>query len=391
MNLRLTGHLVGILSLFVALSMLAPLAVSFIYRDGTSLYFIQAIVLTILASLLLVLLCRRRRGNDIRHREGMAVVALSWFFAGVFGALPFYLAGTFPTFLDCLFESLSGFTTTGASVLTEIESLPHAILFWRSLTHWLGGMGIIVLTIAILPFLGVGGMQLFKAEVPGPVADKLQPRVTETAKLLWKVYLAFTGAEVLLLHVGGMNLFDSFCHTFGTLATGGFSTKKPECGPLPKRLHRCGHYGLHAFVRHQFRPALSGLERKPEVVLPKPGNAFFPGGFRRGHAFGHLVDLARSTLQPAPVVPLRLVPGGFHPDHHRVRHGEFRTLAGLVPDRPDHLHIYRGIGRFHRRGYEVHARHAAAQAQLPGIAPPDSSPRGFAGQVSWQGGTGGNP
>jgi len=228
-NLGLTVYLIGLLNLFLALSMFVPLAVSLIYRDGTTGVFIQAIGLTVLASLILIYFCRRSK-EEIRHREGMAVVALGWFSAGLFGALPFYLAGTFPTYLDCLFEALSGFTTTGASVLTDIESLPPAILFWRSLTHWLGGMGIIVLTIAILPFIGVGGMQLYKAEVPGPVADKLQPRITETAKTLWKVYLAFTGAEVLLLHLGGMNLFDSFCHTFGTLATGGFSTKNASIG-----------------------------------------------------------------------------------------------------------------------------------------------------------------
>lgn len=230
MDLRLTGYLIGILNLFLALSMAVPLGVALIYQDGTAGHFLAAILITVLGSALLVFLCRRRNMDELRHREGMAVVALGWFSAGLCGALPFYLAGTFPTYLDCLFETLSGFTTTGASVLTNIEVLSPSLLFWRSLTHWLGGMGIIVLSIAILPFLGVGGMQLFKAEVPGPVADKLQPRITETAKVLWKVYLAFTGAEVLLLHLGGMNLFDSFCHTFGTLATGGFSTKNLSIG-----------------------------------------------------------------------------------------------------------------------------------------------------------------
>ena len=230
MNLKLTLKLVGILNLFLALTMAAPLAVAMIYQDGTAMVFVESILITVILSGALILLCRGNRQTEIRHREGMAVVALGWFSAGLFGALPFYLAGTFPTYLDGLFEALSGFTTTGASVLTQIEGLPHGILFWRSLTHWLGGMGIIVLTIAILPFLGVGGMQLFKAEVPGPVADKLRPRITETAKLLWQVYLVFTGLEVLLLHFGGMTLFDSFCHTFGTLATGGFSTKNASIG-----------------------------------------------------------------------------------------------------------------------------------------------------------------
>lgn len=230
MNLRLTARLIGLLNLFVAVAMLAPLAVSLIYADGTTPVFLTSITLTVAASLVPVLIFRPGPGQEIRHREGMAVVGLGWFFAGLFGALPFFLSGTFPHYLDCLFETLSGFTTTGASVLTDIEVLPPGILFWRSLTHWLGGMGIIVLTMAILPFLGVGGMQLFRAEVPGPVADRLQPRITETAKTLWKVYLLFTAAEVFLLYAGGMNLFDSFCHTFGTLATGGFSTKNASIG-----------------------------------------------------------------------------------------------------------------------------------------------------------------
>lgn len=229
MNLRLTLYLVGFLNLFLALSMTAPLAVSLIYQDGTAIYFLVTIGLVVFSGLILILTFRSP-GQEIRHREGMAVVTLGWVSAGFFGSLPYYMTGVLDRFIDCLFESFSGFTTTGASIMTNIEMLPQGILFWRDLTHWLGGMGIIVMTIAILPLLGVGGMQLFKAEAPGPVTDRLKPRITETAKTLWKVYLVFTGAEVLLLHLGGMELFDSFCHTFGTLATGGFSTKSASIG-----------------------------------------------------------------------------------------------------------------------------------------------------------------
>ena len=229
MNLRLTLYLVGFLNLFLALSMTAPLAVSLIYQDGTAIYFLVTIGLVVFSGLILILTFRSP-GQEIRHREGMAVVTLGWVSAGFFGSLPYYMTGVLDRFIDCLFESFSGFTTTGASIMTDIEMLPQAILFWRDLTHWLGGMGIIVMTIAILPLLGVGGMQLFKAEAPGPVTDRLKPRIAETAKTLWKVYLVFTGAEVLLLHLGGMELFDSFCHTFGTLATGGFSTKSASIG-----------------------------------------------------------------------------------------------------------------------------------------------------------------
>ncbi|MCB0300862.1 MAG: TrkH family potassium uptake protein, partial [Calditrichaeota bacterium] len=168
--------------------------------------------------------------DDLRPKEGFAIVAFSWIFLSFFGCLPFVFSGTIPSFTDAFFETMSGFTTTGATILTQIEGMPEGVLMWRSLTHWIGGMGIIVLSLAILPFLGVGGMQLFKAEVPGPVADKLTPRVTETAKILWGVYLVFTAAQTVLLMFGGMNLFEALCHAFGTLATGGYSTRNASVG-----------------------------------------------------------------------------------------------------------------------------------------------------------------
>jgi len=166
-----------------------------------------------------------RDKSEIHLRDGFAIVSLGWLTAAFWGALPAYISGDIPSFTDAYFESISGFTTTGASILTDVESMPHGILFLRSLTHWLGGMGIIVLSLAILPMMGIGGMQLFRAEVPGPVADKLTPRITQTAKILWEVYLLLTVCETALLMLGGMNLFEALCHTFGTMATGGFSTR----------------------------------------------------------------------------------------------------------------------------------------------------------------------
>jgi len=161
----------------------------------------------------------------ISPREGMAIVTLGWIAIGLFGALPFYLGGEMPFFTDAFFESVSGFTTTGSSVLTHIEGMSRGLLFWRSLIQWLGGMGIIVLSVAILPFLGVGGMQLYKAEVPSPVVDKLRPRISDTAKILWQVYLLFTVLEVILLLFGGMGFYDALCHSLTTMPTGGFSPK----------------------------------------------------------------------------------------------------------------------------------------------------------------------
>ncbi len=219
-----TLYLVGVLLVFVALSMLMPLGFSLYYQDGGRIPLVLGILLSLAAGSGLILGFKPNPSLPLNHREGMAVVALGWAAAGLFGAIPFYLGGIGP-FTDAVFESFSGFTTTGASILTDIEAVPKGLLMWRSLTHWLGGMGIIVLSLAILPFLGVGGMQLYKAEVPGPVPDKLRPRIKDTAMTLWKVYVLFTFLEVLLLMLGDMDFFDALCHSFGTLATGGFSTK----------------------------------------------------------------------------------------------------------------------------------------------------------------------
>jgi len=226
MRWRYVLHVIGALVACVGLTMLMALGFSIYYNDSGVVPLAVSMVVSVGLGGILFLLTRvKDEDKGITHREGMAIVGLGWLAAGVFGALPFILSGHFVSFTDCVFESLSGFTTTGASILTDIEALPRGILFWRSLTHWLGGMGIIVLSLAILPFLGIGGMQLYKAEVPGPVPDKLKPRIKDTAMLLWKVYLIFSAAETVLLMFGGMDLFEALCHTFGTMATGGFSTR----------------------------------------------------------------------------------------------------------------------------------------------------------------------
>nr|MBL0712516.1 TrkH family potassium uptake protein [Desulfobacterales bacterium] len=225
MHWRHVLKVVGVLTLAIGLSMILPLLVELFYQDGSIEPFIKAIAITVAVGIGLIFYFRGAPTDHVSQREGMAIVALGWTAVGFFGALPFYFQGEFPTFVDAFFESVSGFTTTGASVLTNIEAVSHGLLFWRSLIQWIGGMGIIVLSIAILPFLGVGGMQLYKAEVPSPVPDKLQPRIRDTAVILWKVYVFFTLVETLLLWAGGMNLYDALCHAFTTMPTGGFSTK----------------------------------------------------------------------------------------------------------------------------------------------------------------------
>jgi trk system potassium uptake protein TrkH len=197
---------------------------SLYYRDGLWTVFLPIVLVAVVAGGLVYRVFRQQNA-EYGLRDGFAIVTLGWIIAGLLGAFPYWFSGALPGFVDALFESVSGFTTTGATVLRDVEALPRSMLFWRSLTHWLGGMGIIVLSVAILPLLGVGGMAMFKAEVPSPVMDKLKPTVAETAKTLWKVYLVFTVVEAILLYIAGMDLFDAVCHTFGTLATGGFSTK----------------------------------------------------------------------------------------------------------------------------------------------------------------------
>ena len=221
-------HVVSIILLALAAALALTTLVSLAYGDGDFLAFLGTTALT--AALGFAGFRRTALERDLTVREGYAVVAFSWIAIGIAGAVPFLLTGVTDSFIAALFESVSGFTTTGASVFGDVEALPRGILFWRSLTHWIGGMGIIVLGIAILPFLGVGGMQLFRAEVPGPTPERLQPRITQTAKLLWYVYAGLTVAQILLYLIGGMGPFDAVNHAFATLATGGFSTRNASVG-----------------------------------------------------------------------------------------------------------------------------------------------------------------
>lgn len=225
MHLRVITRFVAILVLFLGISMSAPLLVSIICKDGSTRALLVSTLITSSVGLFLFIITRSQENNHLNHRDGVAIVTLGWLMAGLFGTLPYLLSGSIPDFTNAYFESVSGFTTTGASILADIESIPEGILLWRSQTQWFGGMGIIVFSIAILPFLGVGGMQLYRAEIPSPVVDKLKPRISETAKTLWKVYVLITGVEIVLLLAGGMSLFDAVCHAFCTMPTGGFSTK----------------------------------------------------------------------------------------------------------------------------------------------------------------------
>lgn len=168
--------------------------------------------------------------KKINAKEGLTIVAGGWIIVSAFGALPFFLSGAIPSYLDAFFETVSGLTTTGATILVDIEVMPKGILFWRSFTHWIGGMGILVFTLALLPTIGVGGFQIYKAESPGPVADKIVPKLKDTAKILYRTYITLTVLQIILLMFGGMSLYESALHAFGTLGTGGFSSRNASIG-----------------------------------------------------------------------------------------------------------------------------------------------------------------
>jgi len=221
------------LLVLTGLSMAIPALVSWGYGEWDLNGHIRSMVFCVAFGIPIWFFTRKNR--SLSNKDGFAIVTLAWLLVALAGALPFYFTGAIPNFTDAWFESMSGVTTTGASIIGNpqtlpnlpngIESLPHGVLFWRSFIQWIGGMGIIVFTIAILPLLGVGGVQLFKAEVPGPVADKIRPRVKETAKILWMVYVGLTALETILLGMSGMKWFDAVCHAFTTMPTGGFSTQ----------------------------------------------------------------------------------------------------------------------------------------------------------------------
>ncbi len=204
--------------------MLLAALVSGIYDDGATLDITTASITTLFIGVSAMYFTRGHK-KEVKRKEGYIIVTFGWIIMSLSGMLPYLFSNSIPGITNAFFETVSGYTTTGASILDDIEVMPEGILFWRSLTHWIGGMGIIVLAIAILPLLGIGGMQLFAAEAPGPSADKLHPRITDTAKRLWLIYFGYTIAETILLKLAGMSFFDALNHSMATLSTGGFSTK----------------------------------------------------------------------------------------------------------------------------------------------------------------------
>jgi trk system potassium uptake protein TrkH len=224
LNIKIIISFLGLTSMLNGLFMLFAVPFS-IYYDEFEKWGIFYAGITTIAIGFIFWFFNRNAKKSVGKKEGYLIVTLGWLMLSFTGTLPYVFTDTIPIYTNAFFETISGYSTTGASILTEIEMMPKGILFWRSATHWIGGMGIIVLTVAILPMLGIGGMQLFMAEAPGPSTDKLHPRITETAKRLWIIYFSLTIAEFFLLKIAGMNWFDAINHAMATMSTGGFSTK----------------------------------------------------------------------------------------------------------------------------------------------------------------------
>lgn len=233
MHVKTILNILGAMLALTGFTMVVPALIAWGYNEPDLVGHLQSMGICMGIGIPVWLFTRKSR--SLNNKDGFAIVTLAWLLVALAGAMPFYLSGAIPNFTDAWFESMSGVTTTGATIIGNpntlphlpngIESLNHGVLYWRSFIQWIGGMGIIVFTIAILPLLGAGGIQLFKAEVPGPVADKIRPRVKETAKILWMVYVGLTAAEAILLSISGMSWFDAICHSFTTMPTGGFSTQ----------------------------------------------------------------------------------------------------------------------------------------------------------------------
>ena len=226
MNLKLVFKVVGRILQIEAAAMVLPLVVALLYREDLTPFLWSIASVAVVGSILSAIHSKQH----FYIREGFAAVGLIWLITGVVGALPFWFSGQFASFVDCVFESCSGFTTTGASILTDIESLSKGILFWRSFTHWMGGMGVLVLATAVIPSMGIRSHYLTQAESPGPVFSKLVPKQSESSKILYGIYCALTLAEVACLKLAGMPLYDSFIHAFGTAGTGGFSNRNASVG-----------------------------------------------------------------------------------------------------------------------------------------------------------------
>ena len=305
MNTRMIARTVGLVIRIEAVLLLLPAVVGLLYGEHETLYFLLTAALALGLSLLLTW---KKPVNTVFYaRDGLLIVAFSWIAMSVLGALPFYLSGEIPSFVDSFFETVSGFTTTGSSILTDVESLSRGMLFWRSFTHWIGGMGILVFALAVLPAAKGEGraMHIMRAEMPGPSIDKLVPKMRSTALILYAVYLVMTIIEIVLLLLGGMDLFDSVVNSFGTAGTGGFSVRAESIGAYhsPYAEWVIGIFMLlfginfniyYLILLGKFKSALKSQELRWYLVIVALATGLI--AFNVAHLFDSLGDTIRAAF-----------------------------------------------------------------------------------------------
>lgn len=224
-NSKMIYRIIGFLLLIETAMLLCCGAVSLFYKENDLQSFLISSAITTGVGILMLAIGKGAE-KSLNRRDGYVIVSTAWIAFSLFGMLPYYIGGYIPSITDAFFETMSGFSSTGATIMNNIESMPHGILFWRAMTQWIGGLGIVFFTIAVLPIFGMGGIQVFAAEASGPTHDKVHPRIGVTAKWIWGIYAGMTGTLIVLLVFGGMSVFDSICHAFTTTSTGGFSTKQ---------------------------------------------------------------------------------------------------------------------------------------------------------------------
>ncbi len=384
MNWAVVQRILGLLLMMFSITMLPPILFSLYYDDNSWLPFVEGFVLTLAAGFICWAPVHRTR-KELRLRDGFLVVASFWTVLGAFGAAPLYFADALSLSLtDAVFESVSGLTTTGATVLTGLDELPRSLLYYRQQLQWLGGMGIIVLAVAVLPMLGVGGMQLYRAETPGPVKDtKLTPRITETAKALWYVYLAFTICCMLGYKIAGMDWFDALCHAFSTVAIGGFSPHDMSIGYFDSAaidivaiffMFAAGiNFSLHFYawryvsVKHysqdpEFRAYTSMLVVLVYHCCPCP------------------VRLSR-LHRDRPDFHRRRVPGCLDRHHDRLYHNQLLGLAGGVTRAAGVCEFCRRLGGINRWRHQGHPLPAGLQAGRSRNRSPGAPERGDSRQT----------
>ena len=321
MKLGIIFRMLGTMLIFISSAMLFCLFVSVIYGESI-LPFLYSILITLVAGLILRYSFVKAKEEDLGHLEGFAIAALTWFLASLFAGLPYEFANIFQGgFMDAYFESVSGFTTTGSTVMKDIEAAPKGILLWRALTQWLGGMGIVVLAVALLPSMAVGGMKLFKAEVPGPTKEKIAPRVKDTAKILWGVYLLLTFLETILLLAGGMTFYEAITHSFTTLPTGGYSVKNASVAAYESpfiewiiilfMLLGGANFGLHyiALVKGKLTSYLKDSEFLFYLIIITVSSALISTSLYFGNYFNR--DLGEIIRHSVFSVSTMITTGGF--------------------------------------------------------------------------------